>query len=127
MANDNKGSSLGAFLLGAVVGAAIIALSQTEKGKQVVEVVKKEGLKTAKDILDKLKELEVAAEKDVEEQITEAIDESPEQATSADSDSEGPIEQVSEAVADAKDEVAKQIAELQNRGRTIGRKFFKRH
>lgn len=77
--NPVQGNSFfSGFLLGALVGAAIVFLFGTKKGKKLLEIISKEGVENISDILDETKKLEEPqkaasplrpAERDFEEQV----------------------------------------------------------
>jgi hypothetical protein len=61
------------FILGAMVGAAIIFLLATEKGKKVLKVITDEGLKNLSDLIEEseLEEDEVLEEVEPVEEVVE--------------------------------------------------------
>ncbi|MDF2450162.1 MAG: hypothetical protein K0R26_2666 [Bacteroidota bacterium] len=55
---SDKGKIMGALVLGAIAGAAIVKLLETEKGKEFVANVKEKAEAATEDIKLKLKQLE---------------------------------------------------------------------
>jgi gas vesicle protein len=58
MENNNKPNNnfLSAFVLGAIVGAAIVFLLATKKGKNILKAISEEGGENINNILDKINE-----------------------------------------------------------------------
>jgi gas vesicle protein len=54
----DKGKIMGALVLGAVAGAAIVKLLETEKGKELVASAKEKAASAAEDIKAKINQLE---------------------------------------------------------------------
>lgn len=54
----NKGKIMGALVLGAVIGAAIVKLLETTKGKEFVANAKEKAATAAEDIKAKINQLE---------------------------------------------------------------------
>jgi gas vesicle protein len=54
----DKSKIIGALILGAIAGAAIVKLLETEKGKELVESAKEKAKSTADDIKSKINQLE---------------------------------------------------------------------
>ncbi len=55
---NDKTKILGALVLGAIAGAAIVKLLETEKGQELVESAKEKVKSTADDIKSKINQLE---------------------------------------------------------------------
>lgn len=50
---DHKGGHFSnGFLLGAIVGAAVVFLTATDKGKKVLKIITDEGLKSLSDLIE---------------------------------------------------------------------------
>lgn len=55
---EDKGKILGALVLGAIAGAAIVKLLETDKGKEFVANAKEKAASAAEDIKAKINQLE---------------------------------------------------------------------
>lgn len=78
----SKGNSLFAFIAGAVTGAALLLLANTEKGEEVVEDIKEKGSEAFENgraaILKRLDQLEKALSRKEREEAAAAAEEAPE-------------------------------------------------
>lgn len=101
MSEKSNNSNTITFILGAIIGATIVYLTATDNGKKVATKIKK----TAENIFANL-------ENDLTDEVEFSHDQEPQ---SVINDNEEP------------DRGVDYIKDIQNRGRTVSRRFFKRH
>jgi hypothetical protein len=87
MSNEGKpsGNSFSSFLLGVIVGGAIVFLLGTEKGKKILKIISEKGLSSISEILEEadksvgLNEIEEGVEVagETQLQVKEAVGEKP--------------------------------------------------
>ena len=101
MSEKQNNSSSFAFIVGAIVGAAIVYLTATNNGKKIAAKMKK----TAEDIFANL-------ENDLTDEVEFSHDHEPQSVINGNEESDHGVDY---------------IKDIQNRGRTVSRRFFKRH
>ena len=62
-AGSGQGNFFSGFLLGALVGAAVVFLLGTKKGKKLLEIISKDGIENISSILDETSKIENLREK----------------------------------------------------------------